>query len=173
MNRGRSFLLWLVAWQFLAIAGLWLFYDRYVLVLLPLAIALFLTGRPRLRPGPAVALVCLFAAVSIVGLADRVDFDRALWSAVEDLRSRGARESEIDGGYIVNGWLQYAHPENAPRDERGELVVPGLTRADFPLRYTIANRPLPGRRVIGTIPYRQRLRDSGELFLLEIPSRSS
>jgi hypothetical protein len=67
----------------------------------------------------------------------------------------------------VNGWLHYAHPENAPRDERGNILVPGLMSATNPLPYLIANRPLPQWRLVQVIPYHRWLGRSGSIYILE------
>ncbi len=109
----ESPLLWLLAALFLQTAVLWLYYDRYGLALLPPAIALLACGGAMAHPRLGAALVGIFAVLSLVGLRDHLEYNAALWSGVRYLESRGAPASEIDGGWAVNGWLQYAHPENA------------------------------------------------------------
>src|SRR5262249_14981271 len=157
-------LVWLSVAHFGVMALLWLFYDRYALVLLPIAIALFLGGAEHLRTGIAAALIALFAAVSCVGLRDHLAINGALWQAVEELEARGIPPEQIDGGYIVNGWLQYAHPEHAPRDVQGKLVVPQVTIPAFPLRYVVSHERLAGWPVLGTVSYRRWLAPSGTIW---------
>ncbi|HKA56405.1 MAG TPA: glycosyltransferase family 39 protein [Candidatus Binatia bacterium] len=164
---GQAFLGWLTLGHLLLMLMLWLFYDRYALVALPPAIGLLLAGG--VSPRPALVLVCaaLFGGISLVGVHDHLQYNQALWQAVDVLRQCGAPDSDIDGGYVVNGWLHYAHPENAPRDEQGNIVVPGLTTKTYPLRYQIANCPLPTRRLVTTISYRRWFGRSGAICILE------
>jgi hypothetical protein len=81
--------------------------------------------------------------------------------------SRAAAISQIDAGYVVNGWLQYAHPENAPRDAAGAVAVPWVNVGGT-LPYRIANRALRDYHVIRSIPYRRWLGRSGSIYLLDL-----
>ena len=67
-------------------------------------------------------------------------YKAALWQAVAEARAMGAKDSEIDGGYTVTGWLQYAHPENAHWDYKRRIVIPWFNSATLVLRYQVANR---------------------------------
>jgi hypothetical protein len=100
---GEAFLGWLALGHFLLMAILWLFYDRYALVLLPSAIGLLLAGKSALRLPLALACITVFGAVSVVGVYDHLQYNTALWQAVDTLRQRGVPDADIDGGYIVNG----------------------------------------------------------------------
>jgi hypothetical protein len=166
-DSGEAFLAWLTLGHFLLMITLWLFYDRYALVLLPSAIALLLTGRVFPRPRLALGLIALFGVVSFVGVHDHLQYNKALWRAVDDLRQRGVPDSDLDGGYVVNGWLHYAHPERAPRDGQGNVMVPWLTTKTSPGRYQIANSHLPHWKLLKTIPYTRWLGRSGALYILE------
>jgi hypothetical protein len=166
---GEATLLWLMTGQFLLIAILWLVYDRCALVFVPAAITLLLIGRPNLRPAISLVLIAGFACVSMIGLRDHLEYNRALWTAVDYLRKSGASESEILGGYIVNGWLQYAHPENAPRDENGKPTVPAVTSGAV-LRYQVSNSQESGWKLLTSVPYRQWLASSGSLYVQERPA---
>jgi hypothetical protein len=137
----EAFFLWLAVGHCLVMAVLWLFYDRYALVLLPPAILLVLAARPGIRPRVAIVLLSLFGLIAVVGVRDHLEYNSALWNAVGELRESGAGDAEIDGGYVVNGWLQYAHPENAHRDEEGKIMIPGVNTQDEELRYQISNAP--------------------------------
>jgi hypothetical protein len=167
MSPGEAFLGWLTLGHFLLMAILWLFYDRYALLLLPSVIGLLLTGEGSPRPVLALVFLAVFGGVSFVGVHDHLQYNQALWQAVDVLQEQGIPDSDIDGGYVVNGWLHYAHPENAPRDEQGNILVPGLTTKMNPLRYLIANRPLPNWRVVQTIPYHRWWGRSGTICILE------
>jgi hypothetical protein len=163
---GEAFLAWLTLGHFLLMAILWLFYDRYALVLLPSVIGLVLARIPPLHPTLALVFILIFGGVSLVGVRDHLQYNQALWRAVDILRQRGVPDADIDGGYIVNGWLHYAHPENAPRDAQGNILVPWLTTTSS-LRYQIANIPLPGWQLVYTLPYHRWLGRSGTICILE------
>lgn len=170
LSPGESFVAWSFAAHLALVAVLWLFYDRYFLALLPLAVALVLTARPAVggwRRAVLLAGVALFASASAVGMRDHLAYNAALWEAVERLRARGAADAEIDGGYVVNGWLHFSHPERAPRDAQGRLLFPWLTHPGGTLRYQITNRPLPGWRVLERVPFRRWAGRSGALYVLE------
>lgn len=150
------------------VALLWLFYDRYMPPLLVPALALVLMNQPVRRPAVAVVALAALASLSFVGMRDHLAYDGAVWHAVDRLRRLGAEDEEINGGYAVNGWLQYAHPEHAPRDADGERRIPWINGAkEDPLRYWVANRPVPGYETLDAIPYRRWLGRSGSIFVLE------
>jgi hypothetical protein len=136
------------------------------LVLLPSVIGLVLARIPPLRLTLALVFILMFGGVSLVGVRDHLQYNQALWKAVDILRQRGVPDADIDGGYIVNGWLHYAHPENAPRDAQGNILVPWLTTTSS-LRYQIANIPLPGWQLVYTLPYHRWLGRSGTICILE------
>jgi hypothetical protein len=100
---------------------------------------------------------------------DHLAYNAAVWDAVRSLRESGASVADIDGGYVVNGWQQYAHPQDAPRDTDGRVVVPGITTTTdiAALRYVIANAPMAGWNVVRTFPYRRWLGRSGKVWILE------
>ena len=157
-----------LAGQFGLVALLWLFYDRYTLPLLVPALALVLMNQPVRRPAIALVGLAALASLSLVGMRDHLAYDRAVWLGVDSLRRLGARDSEINAGYPVNGWLQYAHPEQAPRDADGRPRVPWINGSkEDPLRYWVANQPVAGYRTLQEIPYRRWFGRSGRIFVLE------
>jgi hypothetical protein len=157
----------LVLGQFCLLVILWLFHDRYELVLVPLLGALVLARHPPLNRPAVVAGVLVFAVVAGVGLRDHLRFNHALWQAVAELRRLGATDREIDGGYVVTGSLQYANPEHAPRDADGWQFISGMTTRYGKLRYQIAVRPLPDLRPLGQIPYHLSLSGTGVIYLYD------
>jgi hypothetical protein len=162
------FLGWVLVGQFLLVALLWLFYDRCMLPLLVPALALHLRLQPLNRPALALLALAALASLSVVGMRDHLAYNRALWQGVDLLQRLGARDAEINAGYVVNGWLQYAHPDNAPRGADGTPYIPWINgRKDEVLRYWVANQPAPGYETLHTIPYRRWLGRSGQIFVLE------
>jgi hypothetical protein len=147
-------------------AVLLLWHDRYILPFAPVLIALMIQcagiGRPRL----ALAWITLMAALCLVGTRDYLALNDAVWRGVRVLQSGGAAPQEIDAGYSINGWLQYAHPENAPRNAAGQAVVPLVTTRDR-LRYVVSSRPLEDHAVRGEIPFSRWMGAEGTIYLLE------
>ena len=164
LREAEKFLVWNIAAQALLGAVLWLTDDRYALVFVPPAAALVLARRPPLRTGPAVACIAAYAAIALAGTHDHLDYNRAVWAAVADLRAGGVPPREIDGGYVVNGWMQYLHPDEAYRDPSGRIIVPMVN--DFAeLTYRVADRPAPNRVVVRTYPYSGWLRPDGHIYV--------
>ena len=106
------------------------------------------------------------AAVARGGTHDHLEYTGAVWTAVDDLRASKVPVSDIDGGYVVNGWLQYLHPELAHRDASGRIVVP-MVNDTARLPYTVADRPMPSTTIIRTYPYDGWLRPDGRIFVLK------
>ena len=123
----EAVLTWFMLGQFMLLAILWLFYDRYALVFVPSSIVVLLSRNRVVRPILTFTLISIFALVSLAGMRDHLEYNRSLWGAVEYLHQRGVNDSMIDAGYVVNGWQQYAHPENAPHNKGGEIYIPGFT----------------------------------------------
>jgi hypothetical protein len=161
-----KFLLWQVAMQVFLVAVLWLTYDRCGLVFVPLAAALLLSREVPLSIGRTIPCIIVYALITLAGARDHLEYNEAVWSAVTDLRASGVRPADIDGGYVVNGWLQYLHPDDAYRDASGRIIVPMVN--DFAeLPYMIADRPRSDRTVIRTYPYSGWLRPGGRVYVLK------
>jgi hypothetical protein len=161
---------WFAAWVLVGLvlvsAALWLFNnDRYALVFLPLATAFLLCRAHAVRLAPAVLALLVYGAMSIASAHDQRIYDAALWSTVARLRAGGVPASDINGGYTVNAWLQYVHPEQAHREPDGSIAIP-LVNADFMSLYTVSNAPLPGTKIVETVPYTGWY-GSGRLYLLQ------
>jgi hypothetical protein len=163
---GEAFLLWSMAGHCGLIALLWLIHDRYVLVLVPLAIAVVLSAGPRLNWRVATGALVALALVTGTGIADHLRYNGALWQAVDALRRTGVAERDINGGYMVNGWLQYAHADRAFHDGQGNVDVAWVNGADEP-PYRIANAPQVGWTVLDTFDYERRIGPSGRIYVLQ------
>src|SRR2546422_206822 len=79
---------------------------------------------------------------------------------------RGIPDSQIHGGYAVNGWLQYAHPDSAYRDKDGRIMIPSVNAAGT-LEFQVANSILPSSRVVESVPFRRWWNKSGCIYVLE------
>lgn len=122
---------------------LWMYNDRYLIVLLPILVALAL-GRPHgpTAPRAAWAATAVIAVVAIMGTRDALRFNQSLRDSWESLVNSGVRPSEIDAGYAWTGWMLYAHPENLAR---GQTIqdVPWVT-SKRRLPYVLSKSPLDG-----------------------------
>jgi hypothetical protein len=132
---------------------LWLYNDRYYLVLAP---ALVIVGaraldEDALAKSIAAACLVLWAAVAISGTRDMLAFNEACAAAAREVEADGVPAWEIDAGYPLNGWRLYAHPENLPPGSDRRYDVPFVTSAR-PTTYAIMNRPLPGFDVVRVVP---------------------
>jgi hypothetical protein len=132
---------------------LWLYNDRYYLVLAP---ALAVLGaraldEDRLAKSMAAACLVLWAAVAISGTRDMLAFNEACAAAAREVEATGAPAWEIDAGYPLNGWRLYAHPQNLPPGSDRRYDVPFVTSAR-PTQYAIMNRPLPGFDIVRVVP---------------------
>jgi Dolichyl-phosphate-mannose-protein mannosyltransferase len=132
---------------------LWLYNDRYYLVLAP-ALAI-LSARAldddRLAKSIAAGCLVLWAAVAASGTRDMLAFGEACAAAAREVEAAGVPAWEIDAGYPLNGWHLYAHSENLPPGSDRRYDVPFVT-SDRPTEYAIMNRPLPGFDVVRVVP---------------------
>lgn len=163
---GQSPLWWSLAGHVALVILLWLFRDRYFLPMLGLCAVLAATNAPVVRERLAGWLVAAMALITLAATADHLRFNAALWQGVDYLRSQAIPLSQIDAGYVVNGWQQYAHPENAARDANGAVQVP-MVNSKLPLRYAVSSQSESGAQVLKTIPYCRWIGPSGSLYVLD------
>ena len=100
------------------------------------------------------------------------DYSHALWEAVAWARQAGIEDRQLDGGYVMNGWLQYAHPEHATRGPNGDVQVPGVNGGEA-LRYGIVKRVPPGACVLHAVTYRRIIAPSGRIYVIDQMPRPS
>jgi 4-amino-4-deoxy-L-arabinose transferase-like glycosyltransferase len=172
LGAGERFLIWMTAGHAGLMALIWLIHDRYVLVLIPLAAALLLSAQPRLKVPAVVAGLALFALISAAGISDHLHYNRALWSAVGALDRMGLPARDVDAGYIVNGWRQYAHPDQAPQRPDGEVNVPWVNgSAELP--YAVGNTVPDGWTALESFPYRRLMGPGGAVYTLRRDAMST
>jgi hypothetical protein len=89
------------------------FFDRYLLPVLPAAMALLLafapqTPRPRaLRAAAAVALVAT-GLYAVTGTRDYLTRHRVRNAVLAELEAQGIGSDRIDGGFEYSGWRNYS-----------------------------------------------------------------
>ena len=101
-------------------------------------------------------VIAAYAALSLLGTRDLLQYDAAFWRALHDLRSRGVAVSDLDVGYVANGWLQYADPEHAHRDASGRIEIPYLN-SDVELPYRVSDDVPAGWIELASHGYRRWL----------------
>jgi hypothetical protein len=103
------------------ISGSVVMFDRYLIFLVPIAIALvtnieFENSLPTRSLGRvlSVGLITIYAGLSVAAVHDYLAWNRTRWVALHSLLSEGkARPNQIDGGYEFNGW--FLHDANYKR----------------------------------------------------------
>jgi hypothetical protein len=148
MTPRMPLVIYLIAYLLLANA-LWLYNDRYLIVLLPVVVALALGGRQQGAEAPRLAWIAMavFATVAVVGTRDALRFNQSLRDSWQALVDSGVRPSDIDAGYAWNGWWLYAHPENL---SGGMTVndVPWITSEERNSTYILSTSELTGYDVV-------------------------
>ena len=154
LRAAEKFIWWVIAGQFMLSAILWLGYDRYGLVFVPLIAALMVARISRtflVNIPVTVGGLLLYAAISLAGTHDHLEYNRALWRGVDDLRARGVPVALIDGGYVVNGRLQYLHPDQANRGSDGRIAIPGVNES-VNLKYRLPTGRRRTHKSLGRTP---------------------
>jgi 4-amino-4-deoxy-L-arabinose transferase-like glycosyltransferase len=135
---------------------LWMYNDRYYLVLVPPLVALILGGHvspPVGRLRLATSALVMFALIALVGTRDAQRFNQAVRDASQALLDSGVPPSEIDAGYAWNGWMLYAHPRNLAPGMAAWRDVPWVTSLRQ-AEYVISKTPdLKGYRVERTLSW--------------------
>jgi hypothetical protein len=128
---------------------LWLFNDRYDLVLLPAGCLLLALAPPRTRwgVGAAAAMTLALGWVAIAGVYDYQRGIAAVLAARNDLLRHGVARHSIDAGYALNGEDLYRYPHRGIETMRLEAGIPMITSRTED-EYTITQVPSPGTRIV-------------------------
>lgn len=166
-------LLWLVMAANLASVVLFRgeIYERYLLVVLVPAAALFLRAVQQMKARPvwplAGVLLAVYLAFSLALTAEFVGWNGAAWRAAERLSAQGVPLDHLDGGFAWNGW-HFADRlgQGQPAPEAGAPaymeLFPFITR-----QYVVSFSPLAGYQLVGEEAYWSPLRGSkGRLYIL-------
>lgn len=156
---------------------LWMYHDRYNVAILPVIIALVLATAGRRTASLAIPSVVLaaFAVTSLIGTRDALRFNEAVRDTRESLLEAGVAPSDIDAGYVWNGWGLYAHPSNLASGMTALKDVPWISSVRRS-SYVISRAPLDGYTVEREVMWSDVLWRVPErlLVLKEItPSRSA
>lgn len=106
-------------------------YDRYLLPLLPLVVALLLWALRDVRvpAAPAWAATAVFAALSVAGTHDYLQYQSATWRAARAAHASGIDYLSLDAGAAWDGYHVFRRPI-APADvpvpaDPGPVAPPG------------------------------------------------
>lgn len=143
-------------------------FDRYLLFLMPLAVAIIILLVKDAGPGNAVpslrllasASLILYAAFAIAGTHDYMSWNRARWQGLNDLeREQHVSADDIDGGYEFNSWNLYdSHYQGTP-GKSGWYV--------FGDDYMVTFGPVPQYTELKRYPFRRWLPPSqGNVLVL-------
>jgi hypothetical protein len=175
-GNGTSTLTLFTLWQVPFLLAVPEFYDRYLLVLLPGALAVTLPAppAPRWRRALAIGLALVFAAVSAALMHDWLSWNSARWTLGRRALAQGIAARDIEGGFEWDGW--YAPEGRRPLTAgppRG-LTLP-FTHRKFPHvtgRFALSFSPVPGTITRDSEPYTLWLAPGPRRFwLLEVPAR--
>ena len=135
------------------INALWLYNDRYYIVLAPLVaiVAAKAVDLEHRAKWVASALLLAWACIGISGTRDMLAFNETAAALEREIEASGIPRWDIDAGYALNGWQLYAHPENLPPGTDRRYEVP-LVTSDRPTHYSIANSPLPDSETVRIVP---------------------
>lgn len=103
------------------------FFDRYLLLPLVLLFGLLASLDLWRRDSPrrltlAFATIALVAIFDVAAVHDFLAYNRARWTAVDDLLAAGVPADRIEGGGEVNGWIAY-QPALARRPRWWDMSV--------------------------------------------------
>jgi len=132
----------------LALFGSGLYVDLYSLDSawpLVLALPLMIPWQSRVVRGISIAALILIATFSTLSVQEYFSWNRARWTAINDLRARGIAVTQINAGAEPFYLYELSHGDQRMRR------IHQFGVGDRP--YTLAYEPVAGKRVIATYPY--------------------
>ncbi len=155
LNRASAAVLLTGACYWAGTIPLWLFNDRYYMVLVPIsALALALVPqRSRSRAMPAA--IAMTAVMGYLSLGGVYDYQRGLATVMEardEIERTGVPRSAIDAGYSLNGAELYQYPDKSEDTYKLERGIPMITSAALD-EYTIAAAPIAGTEIVRTFKW--------------------
>lgn len=151
LNRATAAVLIAALIYWAASLPLWLFNDRYYLVLVPAgALILAMAPMPEMLTARAAAFA-MTLAMGLLSLGGVYAYQRGLAvviSARNELEQHGVKRSAIDAGYELNGEQLYRFPKgDAAETMKMEAGIPMITSGHVE-EYTIASRPFAGTTIV-------------------------
>ena len=136
--------------------------DRYLLPLVPFAIALALWGLngARLRLPAGWVAVAALGVLSVAGTRDMLTMQGAVWDLARATNAAGVADTRLDAGAAWDGYrlYEYSRLNMIPTQTVGGPWWTDLFGPATDSSYVIATRPEPGYDVIGQWEYSSWLR---------------
>jgi len=148
------------------------YFDRYLLIVLPFAIATLLTLRPlpTIRP-LSLALAAVLCWYAVAGTHDYMAWNRARFEGLAALEASGVSASSIDGGFEYNAWRFAPSGYPGPSNEAARPGQPQSVRSWWWVdddRFLLSFRPLSGYEVHRRLPFQRWLfPGTGQVFILK------
>ena len=158
LNRGSAAVVISVAIYWTAIIPLWLFNDRYNLVMVPAGALILALVRLPDRRRSKVAAFTMITAMGLLSVGGVYSYQRGLAAVIaarDALERKGIPRAAIDAGYELNGLelYRFSHtPEDTPDTPAMESGIPMITSAGID-EYTVASHPFQGTTIAGRIAY--------------------
>lgn len=150
MGRGAAAVMLAAGVYWAATLPLWLFADRYYLLLVPAGcLLLALAPLPR-RRAPVVLAAALTAVMGLLSLGGLYTYQRGIQAVLEardELTAGGVPRATIDAGYSLNGQDLYRYTQGRPDTAADERGIPMITTSALS-PYTIAASPIAGTEVV-------------------------
>jgi 4-amino-4-deoxy-L-arabinose transferase-like glycosyltransferase len=155
----------------LLFADSYLSFDRYLVPIAPLAIALTLWALRdvRMLVPVAWAAVVLGAVLSVQGTRDHLRFQHAVWDLARNAHASGVALTELDAGYSWDAYHLYELSRDlgiTQRTPQGPWWVGDLFAPATDSRFVVAGHPLHGYTIVDVRGYPQWGQDAS-LYLLE------
>lgn len=139
------------------------FFDRYMLVLLPMLTVFLLRSLREHKHGQnfLLASIVLFGLFSWYGVHEYAAWNEARWEGIEYLLASGVPEESIDGGFEYNARFFEGCVTNRAVRWHGW----GYSLSDA---YVVSYSPLSGYEILKTFPYSGPFGEKlGEIFVLK------
>jgi hypothetical protein len=153
LTRERAMILALGFLSLGVVHALWLYNDRYYLILAPTLACVvgWWAAQVRARIWVAALLLSAMWVLAVDGTRDMLDVNETAARAAADLEAAGVPPWEINAGWALNGWHLWAHPENLKPGWDRRSDVPYVTSSRT-TRYAIASHARDGYSVIREVP---------------------
>ena len=142
--------------------------DRYLLPLLPLALALavWAVAGLRLPTWPAWAVTAVLGVVAVAGTHDFLVFQAATYDLAEATARAGVDIHQLDGGAQWDGVRLYQDGVEVPEPRADRPWWVNLFAWDNDSTYVVATTPLPGYVEVRRVPYDTWLPPDDQALLL-------
>ena len=117
--------------------GLGYFFDRYLLLLLPLSMIMVLTSIGKIDNFQPIKINSALLSIALIGIFtigtthDYLSWNRIRWQALNDLMQQEISANRIDGGFEFNGWYLYDPNYSIYNARKAKLVWWWVEQDDY------------------------------------------